>query len=180
MGMKKNVILIVIGVIVIILITILIIKSSKDKPFNKVELSDSNIITNVNGQFPSYYDTIVNVAMEQTDLSGYDVYLLPLSDNAKGQFDGELKAHIRYQDNNFYLYTIDLGRSEAIEVLSHEVIHMDQYVSKDLIYSNNTLTWKGNVLELNSIEYTQRPWEKDAFDRQYGLIKLVNEKLYNK
>ena len=175
--MKNNILKIVLGVILILIILLLIFKIDlKEKTFNQVELTNYNTIQN--GLFPTYYDTIINVAMEQMKLNGYIVNMEQLSDATKGKFDGELKAHIRYIDPNFFLFTETLNRREAIEVLCHEVIHMQQYSSGDLVYSNGNVIWKGETIELNSKEYENRPWENDAFDRQTQLSKSVEKILY--
>ena len=175
--MKKNILKIVVGIIVILLIVFLILKVNlKEKTFNQVELNNYNTIEN--GVFPTFYDTILNVAMEQMKLNGHIVFMGQLSPAAKGKFDGDLRAHVRYHDSNFYLFTEDMNRAETIEVLCHEVIHMQQYSSGDLIYDNGNITWKGETLSLTSKEYSDRPWENDAFDRQKQLIKSVENVLY--
>lgn len=176
--MKKNIVKIVVGVIVIILLLLLISRTrSEDRPFNQIQLSGNNFIHNE--RFPSYYDTVLSVAMDQMGLTGHNVIVRELSDGARGQFDGELKAHIRQVGPDFYLFTQEMDRKESIEVLSHEVIHMQQYSSGDLYYDNGNVTWKGEVLELNSKEYEQRPWENDAFSRQSQLINLVEGLLWD-
>jgi len=175
--MKNNIFKILIGLLIVGLIIFLIIKlTPTDKPFNTIELKDDNTI--VNGVFPTYYDTVLNVAMSQMGLTGYNVIVEQISDATKSQFDGELKAHIRYYNNGFYLFTGTLSRNQSIEVLCHEVIHMQQYSSGDLIYDNGNITWKKETLELNSKEYENRPWENDAFSRQTQLIKSVEDVLY--
>jgi hypothetical protein len=175
--MKNNIVKILIGLLIVGLIIFLIVKlNPPEKSFNQIPLQDNNSI--VNGVFPTYYDTVLNVAMSQMELSGYKVIMEQISGEAKSQFDGELKAHIRYYNNDFYLFTGSLSRNESIEVLCHEVIHMQQYTSGDLIYNNGNITWKGETLELNSKEYENRPWEKDAFSRQTQLIKTVKDILY--
>lgn len=175
--MKNNILKIAVGIILILLIILLIYKVDfKEKSFNQVELNNDNTVQN--GLFPTYYDTILNVAMEQMKLSGYVVNMGQLSDATKSKFDGELKAHIRYIDPNFFLFIETLNRREAIEVLCHEVIHMQQYSSGDLVYSNGNVTWKGETIELNSKEYENRSWENDAFNRQKELIKAVENILY--
>lgn len=131
-----------------------------------------------NERFPTYYDTILNVAMDEVELRGYNVILRELSDGAKSQFDGELKAHIRYENGDFYLFTQSMDKREAMEVLSHEVIHMLQYTSGNLSYSNGKVTWMGEVLDLNSKEYEQRPWENEAFQKQSKLTGMVKETLW--
>jgi hypothetical protein len=175
--MKKNILKIVVGIIVILLIVLLIFKLDlKEKTFNQVELNDYNTIENE--LFPTYYDTILNVAMEQMKLKGHIVIMGQLSDATKGKFDGELKAHVRYIDPNFFLFTDKLNRREAIEVLCHEVIHMQQYSSGDLLYGDGNVTWKGETIELSSKQYENRSWENDAFNRQKQLIKSVEGILY--
>jgi len=176
--MKNNIVKIVVGVVLLIIILFLIIKSnSGDKPFNQIELSRNNYIHNE--KFPTFYDTILNVAMSEAGLTGHNVILEKLSDGARSQFDGELKAHIRYLNGDFYLFTESMGRDEAIEVLSHEVIHMLQYSSGNLSYMDGNVTWMGEVLELNSKEYEQRPWETEAFQKQSQLINLVEDVLWD-
>jgi excinuclease UvrABC helicase subunit UvrB len=118
------------------------------------------------------------VAMDEAELAGFNVMLRELTDGAKSQFDGDLKAHIRYQNDDFYLFTGKMSKNEAIEVLSHEVIHMLQYRSGNLSYTNGKVTWMGEVLDLNSKEYEQRPWEVEAFQKQSQLMGMVKESLW--
>lgn len=151
--------------------------SAEEKPFNQIELSSNNNFNN--GIFPAYYDTILSVAMDEMGLVGNNVVIEKLSDNAREQFDGQLRAHIRYYNGSFYLFTEELDRSDAIEVLSHEVLHMQQYISGDLVYDNLMVIWKGDEIGLDSREYEERPWETDAYRRQANLIELVEKKLYD-
>ena len=175
--MKNNIVKIVVGVVLLIILLFLISKiNSTDKPFNQIQLTENNFI--YNEKFPSYYDTILMVAMDEAELAGFNVILRELSDKTKSQFEGELRAHIRYENDDFYIFTGKMNRNEAIEVLSHEVIHMLQYRSGNLIYSNGKITWMGEVLELNSKEYEQRPWEVEAFQKQSQLIGMVKESLW--
>lgn len=176
--MKKTIIRILLLIIFLSLIFLLIKKSeAEDRPFNQIELSSNNRFNN--GTLPAYYDTILSVAMDYRGLTGYVITLGNLTDGAKSQFDGQLKAHVRYFNSNFYLFTNDMDRKEAIEVLCHEVIHMYQYSSGDLIYNENGVIWKGESIDLNSKEYEERPWENEAFSQQQNLIDLVEKKLYN-
>jgi len=177
MDMKKNILLIIVGLILIALFFLIVTKTrAEDKPYNQIELSANNNIHNE--AFPSYYDTALSVAMDEMGLVGYNVVVEALSNEARSQFDGELKAHVRYYNGAFYLFTEMFNRNQIIDILSHEVIHMQQYASGDLIY-NNDVIWKGETIPLNSKEYEERPWEADAFSRQSGLISLVEKKLYN-
>jgi hypothetical protein len=175
--MKNNIVKIIVGLIILAILLFLIFrKGTGEKSFNQIQLTENNYI--YNEKFPTYYDTILMVAMDEVELAGFNVILRELSDKTKSQFDGELKAHIRYENDDFYLFTNTMDRKEAIEVFSHEVIHMLQYRSGNLSYANGNVTWMGEVLDLNSKEYEQRPWEMEAFQQQTKLISLVEGSLY--
>ena len=176
--MKKNIVKIILGLLILAILYFLLFKTnSEERPFNQIQLTENNYI--YNEKFPTYYDTILIVAMDEAELSGFNVILRELTDGAKSQFDGELKAHIRYENDDFYIFTGMMDRKEAIEVLSHEVIHMLQYRSGNLSYANGKVTWMGEVLDLDSKEYEQRPWENEAFQQQTKLISLVEGLLYD-
>ena len=174
--MKNNILKILAGVVFLIILYFLIFKTnSEEKPFNQIQFTGNNHI--YNEKLPTYYDTILNAAMSEVGLTGYNVVISELSEEAKKQNDGELLAHVRY-DEEFYIFIKDFSKTEAIDVISHEVIHMLQYRSGNLIYSNGMITWMGEVLDLNSKEYEQRPWEIEAFQQQTKLISLVKGSLY--
>lgn len=176
--MKNNIIKIIVGVIILILFIILIItRKSEDKSFNEIVLSTNNTILNL--ELPPYYDTVLVVAMNKMELRGYNVYVRKLTSEAKSKFDGELKAHVRYYRSSFYVFIDELNREESIKVICHEVIHMNQYSSGNLVYNDGSVTWLGKTIELNSKEYELRPWENDAFSKQTELIKSVKGILYS-
>lgn len=176
--MKNNIIKISAGVILLIVMVLLISRlRSEDEPFKQIVLSTNNLVTN--NVYPMYYDTVLMVAMDQMGIIGHTVVINKLTDGAKSQFDGELKAHIRYHNGIFYLFTEEFDRKESIEVLCHEVIHIQQYTTGNLIYEDGFVIWLGEPIELNSIEYEKRPWEDDAFLRQGELIGNVEKVLYN-
>ena len=149
--------------------------SVKEKYFNRVELSENNVITN--NSLKSYYDTIISVGLDESEIEGIHVVVSELSEGAKQQFSGELQAHVRYYNGVFYLFVDDFDRNEAIEVVSHEIIHMSQYVTGVLSYENGYVYWNNNEYDLGSIEYDDRPWEIDAFNRGGFLSQKIQKKL---
>ncbi len=175
MSMKKKLLIIIIGLLLILFVVYLILNyKDPNRPFKTIELSGDNLIQN--NVYPPYYDTVLSVAMNKMGMVGNHVIIRDLSSGAKSQFDGELKAHLRYHNSIFYLFIMDLDRTDAIEVLSHEVIHMDQYLKRDFVFENNEILWMGELMELGN--YEMRPWEKNAFARQGVLINKVKETLY--
>lgn len=153
--------------------------STEDKPFNPIVLSEDNMVinyTNVN-----YYDTIMSVGLDMAAVDGVLVRMEPLTDAAKSNFDGELKAHIRYYNGVYYLFVDELDREEAITVIAHEIIHILQYNSGQLQYdlSNGYVIWENETIDLSQVSYDNRPWEQDAHQRDGQLSIKIRDILYN-
>ena len=56
-----------------------------------------------------------------------------------GQYE-ELQAHVREGEAlTYYIWITDLSREKSIDVLSHELIHVEQYATNRLIFENNIL-----------------------------------------
>ena len=175
--MKKIISIVSILVILLVVIFFIVPASSEEKYFNKVELSHNNVITNSNGI--AYYDTILSVGLDQMNLVGTLIVISELSNAAKEQFaDRELKAHIRYYNGTYYLFISNLNRDEAIEVICHEIIHINQYYSGRLFYDESGITWEGQLLQVDTYEYDSRPWETEAFIKGNNLSNIVSDILY--
>jgi hypothetical protein len=174
----KKILIIILSVILIILL-ILFIKNYdfEEKPFKNVYLSENNQIlnrTNLN-----YYDTILSVGLDEVKISGVSVIVLELTENMKKQFNGDLKAHIRYHNGVYYLFIGNESRTNAIDIISHEIIHINQYHTNQIVFDGtNIVMWEGQPFELNQLEYDLRPWESDAFKKQNDLSNKINDILY--
>jgi predicted metallopeptidase len=144
-------------------------------PLKKTELTENNIITNTS--LHTYYDTIISVGLDESNIKGVHIVVSELSEVAKEQFSGELQAHVRFLNGIFYLFIDDFDKDDAIDVISHEIIHIDQYQSGSLSYDDGYIFWNGTDYDLESIEYDDRPWERDAFHRGNFLSQKIQKKL---
>ena len=177
---NKTLIILITSILVIGTVLFLSINASAEEGhFNQVELSGNNFITNSEGI--AFYDTIISVGLDEAGISGANIVVSELSDNAKEQFSsGELKAHVRYFNGTFYLFLDKYDRREAMEIISHEIIHIVQYNTGQLIYENGQLYWEGQEYDLEKLDYDNRPWERAAFSGETDLSTKVYNKLYNK
>lgn len=178
--MKKK-ILIIIGVVLLISLVVVFslnLSAQENRYFNQVDLLESYGNTITNNQLPSYYDTILSVGLSSQGVMGTYVVIGQLSDAAKEQFDGELKAHVRFYNGVHYLFINEMDRVDAIKVISHEIIHIYQYNSGQLFYENGEITWNYEKYDLSELEYDNRPWEKDAFDKETDLSNKILQILY--
>jgi len=176
--MKKKILIIGSVLLVLSLLFVFSFDSSatEGEYFKEITLSENNSI--FNKEMPSYYDTIISVGLDAAGISGVYVVVGQLTDAAKEQFNGELKAHIRFYNGVYYLFTNEMDRTEAIRVISHELIHVNQYNTGQLIYDNGEITWNNEKYDLSTLDYDYRPWEKDAFDKEGDLSNKISEILY--
>lgn len=65
----------------------------------------------------------------------------------------------------------DIGAG-LMDVLAHEMVHLRQYTTGRLWLNLSTgaAMWEGKIYS-STVPYEERPWEKDAFDRQRRLLK---------
>jgi hypothetical protein len=177
--MKKKVIYLLIAVLILFGLFFLLLKGKgEEKYFLPVELSNNNTITN--NVLPKYLDTILSVGLDQLGLVGVNLVVNDMSESAQSLVPNyELKAHIREWNGTFYLFVGDFDKENAITILSHELIHIHQYYSEELKYSEGFVYWKGDEFDLNGTEYDKRPWEEDAFDREKPLSNAISNVLFD-
>ena len=164
--------------LIIIIGVILLIITEKEKYFNPIVIQDNNIFNTIKEK--PYLDTIIYSGIKSLELKGLIIVIRPLTAEVKNNFSSEieLKAHILGKDSSYVIWVDNnLSRYEYIEIFSHELIHLKQYYTNKLIINNNIITWNGKKIN-NIINYKDRPWEIEAFDKQKSLESKMNNILY--
>ena len=179
--MKKNNLFILLGVLILIIVLLLVYLGTKEeKPFNQVQLNTQvNSVTNVTEY--EYYDTIIHVGLQELGLEGIDIRVSPLSETARQNFQsagGDLYAHIRESDGKYFLFILPTSKSQSITIIAHELIHLTQYHSKKLTYSDGVVTWEGRPYGVDEVSYNIRPWEEEAFQLEGELSNKISNILY--
>lgn len=70
---------------------------------------------------------------------------------------------------------VNEGEDDPLSVLAHEMVHVKQYVTGDLVDHGTHCSWKGKsyeAYEADSNDYYFSPWEVEAFGMQVGLYRL--------
>ena len=179
--MNKKIIIAIGTILCIFLLLITVLSTNTDKTHIKpIELNNTELIHNRTNI--SYYDTIISVGLNKLDIKEHIIvknlpeHMLPKNNNL------EVKALI-YPQNNYYVIRIIPQRSkkEALRILSHELIHLRQYVNKEIIIDGkNNVFWKGREYIINPDNYYNRPWEDEAFRLQDSLSKEISEDIFYK
>lgn len=169
------------------LLTLLLINwacnSNVDEPFTLAKLDVANNLV-LNGTNKTYLDTIIYVGLKEIEVNGVVVAINNMSLAPKTIDGNPLEAYVsQLNDNTFALYVKnDLRKSEAILILSHELIHIKQYYSKQLQINQGegTVEWNGAIIyNPGNIDYIERPWEIDAFLNERRLSSQIEDVVYN-
>jgi predicted metallopeptidase len=173
--------LIIGGVILTLILLFFLFKSlNKETPFSRIQLSPSNIIFNSTSN--SYMDTIVSVGLDELKIKDVVVIIRPITpdilDMLKSKESSlDIKAFIIGREDTYVIYVVNLSRTTAIEVLSHELIHLQQTETGKLIKGTTSVKWEG-IEYSPELPYDERPWEREAFDKQNQLLNDIKTTLY--
>ena len=178
--MKKTII-IVLSVLLLGFILFLLIKTNKEKYFETIELTENNNITNFSKH--QYVDTVVSVGLDVLNIKDNYVTIRDIPEQIvesfKKQNDMDLGASIVGADDQYIIYINEMSRTTSTKIISHELIHLEQYDSNRLrVVGNGVVIWEGKEMNVLDIPYNDRPWEREAFKRQDDLEKKLLEKLY--
>lgn len=185
----------IIGIILLIIIGFILFKKSfldglkfkmnigiyQEQTFKQFDIETTNMVANRTED--NYLDSVVYVGLNELGMDSIAVTIRPITDEVKQQFDSEgtLKAHILGRGRQYIIFLDDMGRDESIKVLSHELIHLRQYVTQKLILHKNEVIWDGKVIseyKVSESKYNDRPWEIEAFAEQRQLESKIRNILY--
>jgi hypothetical protein len=185
----------IIGIILLIIIGFILFRKSfldglkfkmnigiyQEQTFKQFDIETTNMVANRTED--NYLDSVVYVGLDELGMDSIAVTIRPITDEVKQQFDSEgtLKAHILGRGRQYIIFLDDMGRDESIKVLSHELIHLRQYVTQKLILHKNEVIWDGKVIsgyEVSESKYNDRPWEIEAFAEQRQLESKIRNILY--
>jgi hypothetical protein len=151
------------------------------KSYKQVVLVEQNDLINTTEY--GYLDTVLNVGMNELGMKGISVLVQPMQDRVRNRFEeGEGLELEAYVAEWMYGYTIcvndQLGHAHAIDVIAHELIHLEQYHNQTLVVGDGTVVlWKGERQDILTIPYAERPWERDAFLRGKPLAAKIRSKI---
>lgn len=177
---NKNIGLIILGIILLSLIIYAILKPEQE--FSVIELDKKNVVVN-RTSFP-YLDTITHVGLSELNIEGITILIREIEKSKTIEDDYDVNAYVvaTRGGGDTYLIFIKKGltRLKAIDILSHELVHIKQYDSKKLILvGDGYVTWKGgDVQDIGEIPYMDREWEKEAFSTSPILRTKLSNKLY--
>lgn len=176
--LRSNKFWIIVSVVLLLIALVMWLSQQEEKPFKRVHLTQNNVVANYTDM--NFLDTIAHVGLDTLGLCDITLYIKPLSKNAKDNFGSEIELKaLMYGHGDEYVIWIDhIGKEEGINVISHELIHLLQYRSRELVYEGFYVYWNRAKYDIKETAYMSRPWEVDAFERQAPLQRTIRSVLY--
>lgn len=175
----KKIVIISLFILSILFFFYLIFFNSSNTFKNIKNLNKGKIVNTTDDK---YIDTILYCGLNLSNIDSINIVILPIENKSKYLYFNdniEFKALINYYSGVYYLYIDDNTRNENIEIISHEIVHINQYYNKKLILLNNGyVIWNGDTLNGNKINYYERPWEIEAFSEQNIIKNKILKILY--
>ena len=156
----------------------------KEEEFlDTIEIESENVITNRTDN--EFYDKIVEVGLYELGIDSVYVRINEITDEAKSNFgiDVELRAHIIGRGNQYTIWIDEMGQDESIKVLSHELIHLEQYRNREIVLEEYYVVWRGinyTYGDIERMDYLKRPWEIDAINKSKKLRESMEGILYGR
>jgi hypothetical protein len=176
----KNYLKIIIAVLVVALLSFIIWKAVvyKEPAFKTVILNPSNLTRNYTDM--KYLDTIVRVGLNELNMKDIGVIIRPMGSikNLENFKDLDIEAYIVGSGKIYTIYIKNSNRSESITIISHELIHLLQSNTNQLVIDKGVIFWMGEEVDIKKVPYAERPWEIEAFSKEGDLKNKIESKLY--
>ena len=80
------------------------------------------------------------------------------------------------EDDRTFRLEVDFSdMDEMINTIMHEMVHVKQYLRKELVQKDNIWIWKNVAFGKYAMDYRKRPWEIEAYFKEEQLIKSFKE-----
>jgi hypothetical protein len=150
------------------------IKEKSYKYKNSTIIINNNVINDISNK--PYIDSVINIGLNNLNISGINVIVKEFNNNSNNtNYLGYVK---KYNDNDYIIWIDKMTKDKIILILSHELIHIKQYHTKQLMIKNSNVFWNNQIVYINDYDdYYQRPWENEAHYNEKKLYYFIKSKL---
>jgi len=176
--MKKGWIVLIVVLVIAFFVGLALWQKKHDvRPFNHYDFPET---IQVNNATEHRADTICMVLASEIlgmDTLNMTIAYMPTIKTQDTEFYGIIQM-LPFRKNQFVmLLKKDMSLSKLKETLSHEFVHIGQYIYGDLVLYPNYAVYTGDTVTFD-VEYKDRPFEKDAFKQQGNMEKELKKLLY--
>jgi len=175
----KNFLRIIILIVIVIIAIFLFFPSEYGNDLKSVTY-DKNANLIVNRTNNKSLDTIYHKGLEILGIKGEKFVIREIDENIKTGFQDNLTligSVVKY-DEYYLIYTKITNNKKMVDIASHELIHVKQYIDNRLEVIDKKLRWEETFYTLPlTIGYENAPWEIEAFDKAKELKDLMYDSL---
>ena len=168
-------------VLLIIFVTTLKHKELSKLPFNNFTFP-STLNVNNNTEYKKADTIVLVLANKIFNFDTLDILLYDIPNIMNKTSNMDLYAIVQKLPFKNHSYLIFLKPNMDLEKLklsiSHEFIHIKQYENGELILYDRYAIWHDRIIFFKELEYEKRPFEIEAFSKQYKIRKELNKILY--
>ena len=176
--MKKGWIVLIVVLVIAFFVGIIVWQKKQDaRPFNHYDFPETIQVMNATDYRADTICMLLANEILGMDTLNMTIAYMPVIKTKDTEFYGVIQ-HLPFKPNQFVLLLKkSMSLSKLKETLSHEFVHVGQYVYGDLVLYPSYAVYAGDTVTFD-VEYKDRPFEKDAFKQQTRINKELKELLY--
>lgn len=162
-------------VLVLALLSIVLFRPARNFFRTGLEYEKNNYVLNKSEK--DYFLDIIHIGLNELGIKGATVVI---EDGVRTEEyeRTEIKAVVNNRGSMYLIRVFDIPTNEVLTVISHELIHILQFETGLLVEYPDRILYKGLVYDKDNLPpYLSRPWEVDAFYKEYYLRGDIKEKL---
>jgi len=146
-----------------------------DVNYNNIKPHDIKVKNLTEFVEASYMSFLLSYYVFEIDTLDLIICYLPLSGEGELEFSGIVTPLPFGTHRYLLLLNKNLGVVELRETLSHEFIHINQHETGRLVSLGNIFIWEGDTINVNEVEYRDRPFEIEAYNNQDEIFEQLNK-----
>lgn len=180
--MKKRTWILIIVLVMGIIGLMIYLNQREKRPFDTFEFPETLYVGNFTENVKA--DTIAKVILHE--LLGYDTLVVtfyPMPGAFEESKEIEFVAFlmkVEFSEREYIVFLVDecsIGKLKM--ALCHEFIHLHQFETGELeTLGEYGYVWKGDTVKYSEVEYEDRPYEIEAFQKGPKLERELNKILY--
>lgn len=119
----------------------------------------------------------VEQGISELGLTGVNVRVMPIADKMKEKYQGgSLKGYVEGAGGYYTIYLGEISNVKILEVVAHELIHVKQLHTKQLIkLEGQKIIYLNKEFHTAKLGYHARPWETDAYNEGAKLERTIKK-----
>ena len=178
--MKKGWIVLIVVLVIAFFVGLVLWQKKQDaRPFNHYDFPETIQVMNATEHRADTICMLLANEILGMDTLNMTIAYIPVIKTEEIEFYAVIQ-YLPFKPHQFVLLLKkDMSFSKLKETLSHEFVHVGQYIYGDLTLYPNYAVYTGDTIVFSEVDYKDRSFEKDAFKQQRLMEKNLEKLLWN-